>query len=265
MLLQIIESDKSYNRSATRYLYRSHPDLWKDILDKTSFLPDDAKPKQRIWHVLNDVWEIPVCPESGKQSKWWENRYLTFSTRSAKASYQNKKGLYKNHTIESNKKRSLTMKQGYQSGKITPVQNRNIDYIKGSETRKKTNLEKYGVENPAKHPAIRKKISEVQIANGATPRHMRSDRALYREAVLRYTKESWNDHFDKVNPLRLDRSRYTLDHIYSIQQGFLDNIPSYIIGHWTNLRMISKKENSSKGMRCDKSQEQLFEDFFQES
>lgn len=37
---------------------------------------------------------------------------------------------------------------------------------------------------------------------------------------------------------------------------------TYIIGHWTNLRMIEKTENYSKGMRCDKTQDQLFNDFF---
>jgi hypothetical protein len=69
-------------------------------------------------------------------------------------------------------------------------------------------------------------------------------------------------YFDKINPQRLDRSSNALDHIYSIQQGFKDSIPPYIIGHWTNLRIISLVENSIKGMRCDKTPAELFEDFF---
>lgn len=70
ILLEIINNDISYNKSATRYLYKSHPDIWQQILDKTTFLPTDAMPKQRIWHILNDVWEIPVCPITGQQVKW---------------------------------------------------------------------------------------------------------------------------------------------------------------------------------------------------
>lgn len=77
-----------------------------------------------------------------------------------------------------------------------------------------------------------------------------------------FTKATWRKEFDKINPTRLNRSEIDLDHIYSIQQGFRDNIPPFIIGHWTNLRMLEKTENYSKGMRCDKTQEQLFDDFF---
>ena len=48
ILLEIINNDNSYNKSATRYLYKSHPDLWQKILEQTNFLPYNAKPKQRI-------------------------------------------------------------------------------------------------------------------------------------------------------------------------------------------------------------------------
>ena len=78
MLLDIVNNDTSYNKSATRYLYKNYPDLWQQILDKTSFLPSTASPKQRVWHVLNDVQEVPKCPITGQLVKWWENRYLKF-------------------------------------------------------------------------------------------------------------------------------------------------------------------------------------------
>jgi hypothetical protein len=91
---------------------------------------------------------------------------------------------------------------------------------------------------------------------------LRSFRQLYYDKVVYFTKVSWREHFDKINPSRVNRSEMDLDHVYSIQQGFRDNIPPYIIGHWTNLRMLEKKKNYSKGMRCDKTVEQLFDDFF---
>ena len=53
-----------------------------------------------------------------------------------------------------------------------------------------------------------------------------------------------------------------MDHIYSKHYGFKNNIPAHIIGHWTNLQMLSKRENNIKGKTCGKTQEQLFEDFF---
>lgn len=263
ILLDIINNDKSYNKSALKMLKRTHPDLWHEVLENTSFLSeqDKPKPKQRVWHILNDIWQIPVCPESGLQCKWNENKYLTFANHSYKASYQNKLGLYNNHNLETNKKRSETVKTNYRAGKHIKVEDRNI--TPNPEKAKQTNLLKYGFDNPAKSTEIRKKISQGQIDSGfATPRELRSLRRLYQDIVIYYTKQSWLNDFDKINPERLNRSKYDLDHIYSIHQGFRDNIPAHIIGHWTNLRLISKSMNSAKGGKCHKTQDQLFEDFF---
>lgn len=261
ILLELISSDNSYNKNITRYLYRTHPDLWIQILDKTAFLPENALPKQRIWHIINDVWERPTCLETGKFTKWWENRYLKFVSHSAKLSYRNRLGLSNNYNELSNKKRSQTNKQ---TRKNREVKNRGKATEEEILKRHKTNLERYGNIHPTKTPKFRKHASDVRIRNGATPKDLRPLRQLYHEAVKRITKDNWNEHFDKINPERINRAglEFHLDHIYSIQQGFLDNIPPYIIGHWTNLRMLSSSENSSKGMRCDKTKDQLFEDYF---
>lgn len=261
ILLEIISNDKTYNKSATRYLYKTHPELWKQVTEQTNFLPKDALPKQRVWHILNDVWEIPRCPVENVELKWNEKSYLETSSRTARIKRQHLRGDFKNSfTEEINEKR--------RQGNIAAVKRgrkyRTKDTYTEEQTRKqkKTFLKKYGVDNPSKHPIIRKKLSDANIAHGATPKHLRSLRKLYYDRVVYFTKINWKENFDKINPQRLNRSEIDLDHIYSIQQGFRDNIPPYIIGHWTNLRMLDKKENYSKGTRCDKSMNQLFEDFF---
>lgn len=264
ILLEIINNDASYNKSVTRYLYKTHPKLWQQILNQTIFLPGNAKAKQRIWHILNDVFTIPICPETGKLVKWHENRYLTFVSNSAKASYQNKLGIYNNRSTETNEKRRQTVKENYRNGKHIEVGDRNIDRTNHATKIKKTCLEKYGVDNVSKLPEIQEKIYQRSVERGCTPREDRSARQLYYETVLKITKSSWLEHFDKINPTKLDRSEYTLDHIYSVQQGFRDNIPPDIIGHWTNLRIMTRSKNSQKGMTCDKTKEQLFEDFLQD-
>ena len=261
ILLDIITNDTSYNKSATRYLYKTHSDLWQKILYKTTFLPPDAKPKQRIWHVLNEVWEIPKCPITGQEVKWWENRYFETANLSAKNKQQRIRGDFKNSfTDEVNEKR----KQGNLRAVATGRKYRSKETYteEQKEKQRETFLKNYGVDNPSKHPVIRKKLSNANIANGATPKHLRSLRQLYYDQVVYFTRVSWKEEFDKINPTRLNRSEVDLDHIYSIQQGFRDSIPPYIIGHWTNLRMLSKTENYSKGMRCDKTQDRLFNDFF---
>lgn len=37
-LSEIIESDTSYNKSATKMLRRTHPELWHEILEETQCL-----------------------------------------------------------------------------------------------------------------------------------------------------------------------------------------------------------------------------------
>lgn len=174
----------------------------------------------------------------------------------------NLQGKTKNQTPESKAKRVATNKKTFDAGlrKLPTL----TDEIKKqrAEKSKKTNLERYGVINGGQSKAARQKVSNARVKNGATPREQRSLRRLYYDAVWRFTEESWKQHFDKINPKKLNRSKNALDHIYSIQQGFRDNIPPYIIGHWTNLQIITLVENSKKGMKCHKTKEKLFNEFF---
>lgn len=261
ILLEIINNDTSYNKSATKMLKRTHTTLWREILTLTSFLNSDAKPKQRVWHILNDCYTRPICPITGEYLKWCEKDYFKTSSRRAKQLLAHKNGVFKNgHTPAANEKRKQGNLKAVEKGR----QYRNIDtYTEELKQKSKaTCLSKYGVDNPSKHPAIRKKISDIHIKNGATPKELRPLRDLYYQQVKYYTEKSWNCYFDNINPLRVNRSKVDLDHIYSKQQGFRESIPPYIIGHWTNLQMLDKRANYSKGMACGKTQEKLFEDFF---
>jgi hypothetical protein len=264
VLKHIINNDTSYNKFATRYLYKTHPDLWQQILDATMFLSETAKPKQRIWHIINEVYRIPLCPITNKEVKWHENRYLETLNPTAAILLQHQRGDFANgHAPEINEKRANSNrgKRVALGTKKPPVMTDEAKQQR-EKTKKETFLKKYGVDNPSKAKEVKEKIYQKAVARGCTPREERSARRIYYDAVWRFTEESWQNHFDLINPARLNRSYNALDHIYSIQQGFRDHIPPYIIGHWTNLRVISLSENGIKGMRCDKTQEQLFDDYF---
>lgn len=263
ILLEILNNDTTYNKSATKFLKKTHPDMWADILELTSFLPDDAKPKQRVWHIVKDCYIRPKCPITNEYLTWCDKDYFKTSSRRAKQLLLHKNGVFKNgHTAESNEKR----KQGNLKAVATGRRYRDINTYTDEMRQKckETWVRNYGFDNPSKHPVIKKKISDAAIKHGATPKHLRPLRDLYYAKVKFYTGQSWQHHFDDINPMRLNRSEIDVDHIYSIQQGFRDNIPPYIIGHWTNLQMLGKSANNSKGMICWKTQEKLFEDFFQQ-
>ena len=126
-------------------------------------------------------------------------------------------------------------------------------------------MEKYGVDNPSKHPSIKQKLSDKNKEWQALNPKDRTLMEEYHIAVRLITNRNWYEHFYTINPERLQRSRdLHLDHIYSIAEGFVNNIPPEIIGHWTNLRLLPKLENSSKGAGCHKTKEQLYEDYNKE-
>jgi hypothetical protein len=261
---QIIESDTSYNKSVTRYLYKSHPELWQQILDATAFLPTDSKPKQRVWHILNDIYSRPICPITREFVKWCENRYLGTFNRSAKSQYLHKSGVYNHiYSDELVQKRRNAVRESFKSGKAKPHKWTQEEINVRYEKIKATMLKKYGVVSNLALKENKEKEYQTKVSKGIiTPIEKRSNRQLYYDTVVRLTKISWNNHFDKINPERLNRSEWNLDHIFSIQEGFRQSIPPYVIGHWTNLQMLRPNENYSKGKRCDKTQEQLFKDFF---
>jgi len=262
-LIKIIENDTSYNKNATRSLKRTHPKLWQDITSATDFLPEDAKPKQRVWHILNDVYKRPVCPVTGEHVKWWENRYLKTISCSAKSQLMARQGKFNNQTEAAKAKRTASLLEGFSSGRIKPWQPTKEEAAARYEKIRAANLEKYGVSSTLLIPEVREKQYQTKVRKGIiTAREDRTARQLYYDAVVRLTKKSWNEHFDKINPQRLNRSEWDLDHIYSIQAGFRDGIPPYVVGHWTNLRMMIPAENYSKGMKCHKTKTQLFDDVF---
>jgi len=60
-----------------------------------------------------------------------------------------------------------------------------------------------------------------------------------------------------INDIEKRGYEYHLDHIYSVKDGFVNNVDPSIIGHYLNLRIISRIENLSKGSRSDKSLDEL--------
>lgn len=260
ILLDILANDTSYAKSATRYLCRTHPDLWDAIVTATLFLPNDAKPKQRVWHIVNDIYSIPLCPLTALPVKWFDNRYFMASSGSARTTWLNKTGKLRNQTEAAKAKRRQSIIDSVET-RIKPpplsVEQRELQ----QQRAKQTFMENYGVDNPSKAAEIKQKLSDANVAAGATPKHLRTARKLYYDKVVSITKISWREHFDKINPTRINRTTHALDHIYSIQAGFRENISPAIIGHWTNLRIIGTVANSAKGMRCDKTLEELHADY----
>jgi len=59
----------------------------------------------------------------------------------------------------------------------------------------------------------------------------------------------------------LDSKNYHIDHIYSISDGFINNIEPKIIASIHNLRVISKNQNLKKGKNSEQSLSDLLDKY----
>lgn len=64
----------------------------------------------------------------------------------------------------------------------------------------------------------------------------------------------WYKTYDNLN-----LNGVSMDHIYSVRSGYDNNINPYILSHPANCRIITQRTNSSKGMRCDITIDELLE------
>jgi hypothetical protein len=79
--------------------------------------------------------------------------------------------------------------------------------------------------------------------------------------VWEETNRQWYKHFNDIPDAKLRSVDHHLDHNFSISEGFKQKIPVHIIGHYSNLRIITASKNCSKRGDCHKTVKQLYEDY----
>jgi hypothetical protein len=83
----------------------------------------------------------------------------------------------------------------------------------------------------------------------------------YNRKVRLMTSVTYRKNKKIIDPLDLKSKFYHIDHIYSVSDGFKNNIDPKIISSVYNLRIISMKENLKKGSKSDITIELLTEMF----
>lgn len=79
--------------------------------------------------------------------------------------------------------------------------------------------------------------------------------------VVRYrTISTFRKYKSLIDPnnLKLDSGNYHIDHIYSVSDGFRNNIDPIIISSYINLQIITKSENLKKGQNSGITKEELY-------
>jgi hypothetical protein len=88
--------------------------------------------------------------------------------------------------------------------------------------------------------------------------------AVYTCKVWKHTEFNYRKHKEKIPKSSLDRSfEWHLDHVFSIYDGYINNVEPKIIGHYSNLQMLERVENITKSSKSWKSLYKLIEDYRQ--
>lgn len=130
---------------------------------------------------------------------------------------------------------------------------KNVSECKDVQIKKfKTFKNNYGCKNISQLKYVQNKIRATNEKNGRwVPYNQLSDKKYY-EQLIRKQTEKQNIKTLKNSNLRgpVEKNGYHLDHIYSISEGFKNNIPVHIIANINNLKFIPARENQSKNYKC---------------
>jgi len=86
------------------------------------------------------------------------------------------------------------------------------------------------------------------------------NKELYFEVVRALTEKNYNLYKSHINPKNLKRGwkNNHVDHIYSISEGYKNQIDPYLVSHPCNLQMLKAKDNKKKNSKCGHTYEELY-------
>jgi hypothetical protein len=151
-----------YESKSISNLRKKDPHLFQEIITITSFLNSltNVSHRQRLWHIVNNIYEIPKCSTCNGTSKWRGElrNYAEFcSVKCAAASPK----------IKEKRKETCIKKYGVESfSKTEEFKNRTIteeEIEKAKKERVKSNIKKYGVESTFEIEEIKEKIEKTNL------------------------------------------------------------------------------------------------------
>lgn len=85
----------------------------------------------------------------------------------------------------------------------------------------------------------------------------------YKLNVEQLTQHNFRKYHSLIDPKRLRGDNYHLDHIYTIIDGFNNNIPPEMVASPVNLQILTARNNMSKNGRSDMTKKMLYDLYYQ--
>ena len=120
----------------------------------------------------------------------------------------------------------------------------------------KTIIERYGVDNYSKT----KEFQEFLISSGIKKSDdVRDKFDIYYGMVIKYTNRTFRKYKQLLQQVYIRSKKFHLDHVYSITDGFKNNIDPKIIGSISNLQLLPAFLNIQKNYRSWITKDKLLE------
>ena len=128
-------------------------------------------------------------------------------------------------------------------------------------------LDRYGVENPSHLPSVIEKLSSMRKLYWQNVYYNKDftveglDRGTYGRRCHQYAETQYQRYKHLIDPESKRGKNWHVDHVYSVTDGFLNDVPINIISDISNLRLITDKENYIKHKKSEKTLVELYEGF----
>lgn len=137
--------------------------------------------------------------------------------------------------------------------------------IKDKKVQKSTY--RYGVDNVSKSQEIKALISSKAKERWRLEYKNKNfslsglTRKQYSNRANQYANTQYNRYIETIDPEKKRGKTWHIDHIYSVTDGFLNDVPINIISDISNLRLLDDKSNYAKHKKSEKTLNQLYEDY----
>jgi len=235
--------DKLYHAHRQTYIRKTHPAIFNDIMVSTAEIPN-ASFTERAFCFVNNVTSRPVCKMC--------SRTVRFGRQADTSSEYNR-------YCSANCARSdfITL-----LGVENPSQ-----LLAVKKKKRKLALRKYGVDNVSKAAEVKELLSEQRSEYWKTI-HAGKDftiggltRLRYSHRCHQYAETQYFRNLALLDPECKRGKDWHVDHIFSVSDGFDNDVPINIISDISNLRLISAAENLQKHKSSYKTLTELYEDY----
>lgn len=231
-----------YHNAREYHLKLNHSSLYNTIISQTSFL-DKCSLYERLYCYLNTITKRPGCLTCGNP--------VSFRKHPPREYHR-----YCNSICAMNDMKTLL-------GVDNASQ---LDSVK--QKKKETCLKNYGVEHYSQSTN-----GKIIWSNKRTTywndvyenKNFTSDkltRKQYKNRAMQYADTQYKRYQHIIDPDCLRSRTYHLEHIFSLTDGFLNDVPINIISDISNLRMLPSNENYKKHSSSHKTLEELYEDYY---